>query len=102
MNARLKHQRGTERPISAVERARMAWATMANETRCDLRTIGIRGELRALDEMASGTRGRSAPTQLTKLALEMRDGRIPHEVARARLAKVGADIADLVYGNDAA
>ncbi len=87
---------------SALLRACRVWQTEAAVIRGDLRARGVHGDLRTLDEIASGRRGTNAPTQLTKLALEMRNGGVPEAVTAARLANVAAQITALVYHNDAA
>lgn len=70
--------------------------------RNDLRSKGVQGDLRTLDEIASGRRGLNAPTQLTKLAMEMRQHGIPEAAAMARLTHVAQQITALVYHDGAA
>lgn len=81
----------------AEERARVAWSEMANAARFDIRAMGVQGTLRTLSNVATGARGMNAPTQLTKLAMEMRNGGVPEAVTAARLANVAAQIVGLVY-----
>lgn len=86
----------------ALLRACRVWQTEAAVIRNDLRTQGVHGDLRTLDEIASGRRGLNAPTQLTKLAMEMRQHGIPEAAAMARLTHVAQQITALVYHDGAA
>jgi hypothetical protein len=77
------------------------WQSEAVVIRGALREQGAHGEMRALDEIASGRRGTSAPTQLTRLAIEMRDHGMSEAAAMERLTRVAQQITALVY-HDAA
>lgn len=83
--------------VSAVERARRAWADMARETRTDLRAMGVHGPLRRLDDATSGTRGRAVPQGMAALALEMRAHGVPRAEAAERLTHFAQDIVALAY-----
>ena len=85
----------------ALLRACRVWQSEAVVIRGALREQGAHGEMRALDEIASGRRGTSAPTQLTRLAIEMRDHGMSEAAAMERLTHVAQQIAALVY-HDAA
>lgn len=87
---------------SAIDRARVAWADMARETRFDLRQIGVRGDLPKLTLMACGARGAATSTGLTRFAMEMRDRGLSKEAASARLTNVAGQIVALVYHDGAA
>jgi len=82
---------------SALVRALEAWRGVAVVTRHELRERGVRGELRALDDWASGARGTSGPAQLARLVVTMRDHGVPEPVAQQRLVGVARDIVGLVY-----
>lgn len=83
--------------IGAAERARRAWADMARETRTELRTMGVHGPLRRLDEATSGTRGRAVPQGMAALAQEMRAHGVPRAEAAERLRHFAEDLVALVY-----
>ena len=86
----------------ALVKAQRLWQTEAAVIRGELRKRGVSGPLRTLDEMASGTRGVSAPIGLTRVAIEMRDHGISEAAAIARLTHVAQQIAQLVYHDGAA
>ena len=93
---------GTKPAKSAIDRARMAWAEMANLTRTDLRRMGIHGGLRVLDDAAAGSRGVAAPTQLSRLAAELRDAGVPLADTMERLTGIARAIAMLTYDDKGA
>lgn len=80
----------------ALMQAQRIWQTEAAVIRGELRERGVRGDLRTLDLMASGTRGVSAPIGLTRVAIEMRDHGLSEEAIVARLTHVATQIAALV------
>lgn len=95
MLARKIHQ---PRPAArAIDRACQAWQCVASVTRRDARSNGVTGQLRQLDELASGRRGRSAPTQLSHLAAEMRSVGVSRAEASERLRGVADLIVALTY-----
>ena len=86
----------------ALVKAQRIWQTEAAVIRGELRQRGVRGDLRTLDLMASGTRGVAAPIGLTRVAIEMRDHGLSEAAAVARLTHVAQQIAQLVYHDGAA
>ncbi|UOF79599.1 hypothetical protein [Caudoviricetes sp.] len=84
-------------PVSATERARQAWAAMCYETRTHLRDIGIHGRLPVLNKMAEQSRGMNAPTQLSKLAFELREAGVPRADAEERITGIARYIVALAY-----
>ena len=86
----------------ALMQAQRIWQTEAAVIRGELRERGVRGDLRTLDLMASGTRGVSAPIGLTRVAIEMRDHGLSEAATVARLTHVAQQIAQLVYHDGAA
>jgi hypothetical protein len=81
----------------AVTRARTAWREMAQETRTELRHMGVHGDLRQLDVAASGTRGKAAPKGFAAIATEMRNNGVPLAEATERLTHFAQTVAALVY-----
>lgn len=77
----------------AIDRARKTWRGEA----AIIRHGGVRGPMETLDRMASGARGIAAPTQLTKLAVEMRDAGCAEAEVRERLHGIGDLITALVF-----
>jgi len=77
--------------VNATDRARQAWAAMCYETRTHLRDIGIHGRLPVL------TRGMNAPTQLSKLAFELREAGVPRADAEERITGIARYIVALAY-----
>ena len=95
MLARKIHQ---PRPAArAIDRACSAWRCVASVTRADARANGVHGQLRQLDELSSGHRGKAAPRGVYVLAKEMRDAGIPRDEAAQRMADVAALIVALTY-----
>jgi len=92
----------TKEQDSATTRACRAWQTKAVVIRGDLRAQGVHGDLRTLDEIAAGRRGTSVPTQLTKLAMEMRDHGMSEAAVTLRLTRIAAVIAAIVFNGQAA
>jgi hypothetical protein len=92
--ARKYHPKPT---VSAIDRACIAWRTVASVTRADARDNGVHGELRQLDEVASGHRGKAAPKGIHMLAREMRAAGIPFDEAAGRLCDVALHIAQMAY-----
>jgi hypothetical protein len=86
----------------ALVKAQRIWRTEAAVIRGALREQGVRGDLRTLDLMASGTRGVSAPIGLTRFAIEMRDHGLSEAAIVARLTHVAEQIAALVCHDSAA
>ena len=86
----------------ALVKAQRIWRTEAAVIRGELRGQGVRGDLRTLDLMASGTRGVSAPIGLTRVAIEMRDHGLSEAAIVARLTHVAEQIAALVCHDGAA
>jgi hypothetical protein len=86
----------------ALVKAQRIWQTEAAVIRGELRQRGVRGDLRTLDLMASGTRGVSAPIGLTRVAIEMRDHGLSEAAIVARLTHVAEQIAALVCHDSAA
>lgn len=94
---RLAERIRTKPALTAVQRAQRAWASMALETRCELREMGVHGDLRRLSDAASGARGKAVPAGIAGIAREMRDRGVPHAEARERLTQFAADVVALVY-----
>lgn len=89
-------------PPAVIQRACRAWQTEAVVIRGDLRRRGVHGALRTLDDAAGGHRLHSAPTQLTRLALEMRDAGCDAGEVRARLRGIADTIVALTFGLEGA
>ncbi len=90
MNAR------EHRTRTAVARAAKAWGECAYESRGALRQIGVRGELRRLDDYASGARGRSASTTLAEFSRVLLANGMAKEAVRERLCAMIAQTVDAV------
>lgn len=91
---------GTRSTTNAVEKARRAWSDMARETRTDIRSMGLHGDLPRLDDIASGARGAAVPKGIHALAKEMRDCGIPEADAMQRLTDRVRFIVALTYHED--
>lgn len=87
----------TKPALTAAQRAQRAWASMALETRTELRTMGVHGDLRTLTDVASGARGKAVPAGIAGIAREMRDKGVPMAEAHERLTQFAADVVSLVY-----
>jgi len=87
---------------TAIERARKAWRGQAAVIRHDLRERGHHGPLEVLDRAATGTRSVAAPTQLTRLAVELRDVGCSAAEVRERLHSIADCIVALTFGPGAA
>lgn len=69
----------------ALKRAQRIWGDAALHARHTARAAGTRGELRTLDEVASGRRGVAVPKGLATFALEMAQAGIAHEQIEATI-----------------
>lgn len=94
---RLAERLKTKPARSAVERAPRAWASMALETRSELRGMGVHGDLRRLTDAANGSRGKAVPAGIAGIAREMRDRGVPQAEAHERLTQFAADVVALIY-----
>ena len=83
--------RSIRRP-SAIIRAQKQWGECALFARSSLRARGIRGDLRPLDEIASGRRGKAVPTGISQLALDLHRAGMSGEEIRALLSEKLTDI----------
>lgn len=83
--------------VSAVERARRAWSDMARETRTDIRSLGVHGPLRRLDEATSGTRGRAVPQGLAAITQEMLANGVSEAEAAERMQHFARVVVSLIY-----
>ena len=70
-------RRGHHVPERAITRATRIWGDAAVHARTALRTAGVRGDLRPLDEIASGRRGHCVPRGLATFALELAERGLP-------------------------
>jgi hypothetical protein len=94
--------RQVRRP-SAIARAQQRWGEVALDGRRQLRAAGVRGDLRPLDEIASGSRGGSVPRGIAQLALDLRAAGMPAEQVAALLTDALTQIvADVANGPSAA
>ena len=66
---------------TALERARRAWQEAALDTRADVRRVGVKGQLRRLDERVQGARGKRLPTEHFGTALEAARQGVPEDQA---------------------
>jgi hypothetical protein len=66
-------------PERALARATRIWGDAALHARTALRTAGVHGDLRPLDEIASGRRGHCVPRGLATFALELAERGLPHQ-----------------------
>lgn len=87
---------------AAIERARKEWRGHAAVIRNELRARGVHGPLEVLDRAATGSRSLSAPTQLARLAVEMRENGCPPERVRERLYGIADSIVALTFADGAA
>lgn len=89
-----------QQSVTAIERARRAWADMARETRTELRTIGVHGDLRTISDVAGRHRGESVPRGLFTFAEAMRKAGVPFDEAAERIGERARMIAALAYHGD--
>ena len=61
----------------AIARAERAWGECALDARTTLRRRGVRGDLRNLDEIASGRRGHAVPQGLVSFAMGLSASGLP-------------------------
>lgn len=87
---------------TAIDRARKAWRGQAALMRGVVRERGHRGPLEVLDRAASGSRSVGVPTQLTRLAIELRDVGCSAAEVRERLHAIGDCIVALTFTDGAA
>lgn len=69
----------------AVVRASRAWRECAVHVRGELRALGVRGELRRVDDYASGARGVSTTRTLAEFVAFCRESGLSRETGAARL-----------------
>lgn len=81
----------------AVRRASQAWQTCAVHVRGELRAHGVRGELRRLDDYASGQRGDGVARFLAEFAEYARQHGMPANRLAAHLGELTADVVTAVY-----
>jgi len=81
----------------AISKARRTFQDEAASARSSLRDRGHHGPLEVLDRAASGSRSVAAPTQLTRLALELKDAGCSREEVSERMRRVAEMIVELVY-----
>ncbi len=96
-----RHHIGTVATETAIERARKAWRGHAALIRNDLRERGTHGPLDVLDTAAGGRGYKAAPTQLTRLAVEMRDAGCDAAEVRERLHGIADVIVALTFNGAA-
>jgi hypothetical protein len=87
---------------AAIDRARKAWRGQAALMRGVVRERGHHGPLEVLDRAASGSRSVGVPTQLTRLAIELRDVGCSAAEVRERLHAIGDCIVALTFTDGAA
>lgn len=81
----------------AVERATRRWRECALYVRGELRHRGVHGELRRLDDYASGARGTGMVTLLADFAAYCADHGMPADRVAARLGEMTANVVADVY-----
>ena len=88
----------TNRAGAAIAVAKRRWQETALHIRTQLRERGVRGDLRLLDDYASGHRGTAAVKQLHTLVSEAHAGGLPAESLAASLDAMTVGIIGAVYG----
>lgn len=88
----------TNRAGTAIAVATRRWQEAALHIRTQLRERGVRGDLRPLDDYASGHRGTAAAKQLHTLVAEAHAGGLPAESLAASLETLTDGIVQAVYG----
>jgi hypothetical protein len=86
---------------AVTRKAHLMWREMAVSVRSSARARGVQGQLRWLDEVASGHRGRAVPNAMCAMALEMRRAGVPLHTAKERLAAAVEIIVRIGYEDDA-
>lgn len=87
------------------EAARVAsreWGTCSVYVRGELRAMGVKGELRRLDEYASGKRGAGALKFLADFAQFCKARGLPKEKAALHVASAAERVVISAYDDDAA
>lgn len=74
------------------------WQEAALDIRTQLRERGVRGDLRPLDDYASGHRGTAAVKQLHTLVSEAHAGGLPADALAASLTAMTRGMVVAVYG----
>lgn len=87
---------------TAMERAAAVWGQVALDGRSQLRASGVRGDLRPLDEQASGRRGRAVPRGVSRLAIELHEAGMPATQIRALLTDALDEIVGIAVGGPGA
>lgn len=88
---------------SAFVKAQKRWGEFALHSRGELRRVyGVRGDLRALDEAASGRRGVAVPRGLAAMAIELHGAGMPKDQILARLHDAITQIVAMACQQDGA
>jgi hypothetical protein len=87
---------------TAIDRARQVWRGEAAIIRHEIRERGHHGPLEVLDRAATGSRSVTAPTQLTRFAIELRDAGCSADEVRDRLHHIADMIVALTFTDGAA
>lgn len=88
------------KPRTAVERASAIWQECAVHVRGDLRSYGVRGSLRRLDDYASGQRGDGVARFLGDFAAYAKTHGMPAHRVAAHLGELTAGVVATVYSDD--
>ena len=83
---------------TAVERASAMWQECAVHVRGELRAHGVRGELRRLDDYASGERGAAVARFLSDFTAYAKAHGMPAHRIAAHLGELTAGVVATVYG----
>ena len=84
---------------TAVQRASAVWQECAVHVRGELRAHGVRGELRRLDDYASGQRGDGVARFLSDFAAYAKEHGMPAHRVAAHLGELTAGVVATVYAD---
>jgi hypothetical protein len=79
----------------AMARAAERWGAVGLDGRRELRAAGVRGDLRPLDDLASGRRGSAVARGVVQLALDLQEAGMPVHKIKALLAPALLELVDM-------